>query len=622
MKLKNFDFRKSIENALVGYYISTVSGKFLYANKHLLKIFGYETLDELKKVYIPEDIYFQKKDREKFLNLLKENGRVKNFKIKIKRKDGKIIDIFLSGRIFDNGEKLEGWIFDVTEHEKLKKEHDLFARVIEENSDAIFITEKDGTIIYKNRNFNKILGNIPSNTKAKNILPVSAQAINTVKAIIKTIKEHKHWVGELNVINDKNEVVPCAVKIFGLFDENNKIEHYICVFRDIREKKELETQLKQAQKMELIGLMTGSIIHDINNILTGIGYNVELTKLIKKNNTEKIDKYLDNIDNLIGKANDLLQKMLNFTRKSKISKESITFISCLQDALAIVSPAIKKYSNISLETDIKCKREKFFGNKSSIVQVLLNLIINAADAIHTSKKEKGIISISCEKVFIREKPFIRIVVRDNGTGIPDEFKEKIFEPFFTSKTGQDSYVKKGTGLGLSIVMREIKEIGGSIDVISKINEFTEFIVLIPEYQFEDQASYRFETTEKSKKESYKIIILDDDVYFKNSLAEILDFYGFQIFDFDKTKDFCDNLININPDLIILDFVLDDNKNAKDVLDFLINNNLNYPVFIITGYIDSTVLSLKKYSCVKNILEKPITGSELINKINLFLSTLN
>jgi len=621
--LEKFNFRKSIEDALVGYYISTVSGKFVYANKQLLKIFGYETLDELKKVYIPEDIYLSKDERERFLSLLREYGKVDTIKIKIKRKDGEIAEILLSGRLFDNGQKLEGWIFDVTKHEKLKKEHQLFTRVIEENSDAIFITDSKGFIIYKNKKFGEIIGNVSLGTKAKDILPVSSYTENTVKQIVGIIKEHKHWIGDLDIINDKNELIPCAVKIFGLFDEEGNIENYISVFRDVREKRELETQLKQAQKMELIGLMTGSIIHDINNILTGIGYNVELSKLIKDSAPEKLDKYLDSIDSLIEKANTLLQKMLNFTRKSKISKEAISVMACFQDALSIVSPVVKKYSNIKLNVNIKCKKEKILANKSSIVQVLLNLILNAIDAIIEIKKSEGNILIECEQVFIKEKSFIRIVVRDNGIGIPEELKDKIFEPFFTLKTGDSNSEKKGTGLGLAIVMKEIKELGGCIDVISEVNKFTEFIILIPEYDFKEKLSYELgNSLNESKEENYRIVILDDDVYFKNSLSEILNFYGFEIISFDKAKEFCDSIKELKPDLIILDFVLDDNKNAKDILDFMYRENFSYPVFIITGYIDSTVLSLRKYSIVKNILEKPITSSELINKINFFFKSNN
>ena len=231
------------------------------------------------------------------------------------------------------------------------------------------------------------MGNIPNNTPVKSILPINGNEQLKIKSIVKEIKHKGHWIGELDIINSSNELVPCAVKIFPLYDEKKRIENFINVFRDIREKKALENQLKHAQKMELLGAMTGSIVHDMNNILTGVGYNVELIKLIKNISPEKLEKYIGNIEKSVDNASGMLQKILQFTRKTKVSKGPVKLAEILDDVLSLVLPIFKKHTKISFTNNFKCKEHKIYGNKSSIVQVLLNLLINAIDAINDSNKK-------------------------------------------------------------------------------------------------------------------------------------------------------------------------------------------------------------------------------------------
>ncbi len=619
-----FDFRKAVEEALIGFYVSTVDGHFLYANQHMLNIFGYGTLEELKKVYIPEDIYASKNDREIFLNYLKEKGRVDSIKIKIKKKSGDIRDIILSGRLFDD-RRIEGWIIDITEHEQVKKEHHLFERVIKENSDAIFITDYFGKIIYTNDKFYKIIGNIRENATVRDILPVSSNTEINPKNIIKEIKINSQWIGELDVINEKNEIVPCAVKIFALYDDNGKIENFINVFRDITEKKELESQLKHAQKMELLGTMTGSVIHDMNNIITGVGYNVELLRMVREKAPEKSEKYLFNIEKSLKNASELLQKILRFTRKTKTTKEIIKISEAFDDIFSLVGSMLKKHNKIKFSKNIKCLDSKIFGNKSSFVQVLLNLIVNAIDAVYDNDITDGKISVTCELISLKGTSFVRIIVSDNGRGIDDDMKEKIFEPFFTTKTGERSDGKTGTGLGLSIVMREIKEMGGHVDFYSVKGKGTDFVILIPEYDGKKDeviVDYKI-NSEKNNIKSKTIAILDDDNYFRESLVELLEFYGYKVISFETSDDFFKVLEkNINIDLLILDFVLEEGKSGEDILEYLKSKNFDIPVFLISGYIDSKILSLRKYRCVKNIIEKPVTGGEFTTKINEYFYSLN
>ncbi len=603
----DINFKAAIEKALIGFYVSTVDGKFKFANKHMLKIFGYNSIEELKRLYIPEDIYASAEDRDAFIKKLREKGYVEAFQIKVKKKNGEIIDIIVSGQLFDNY-RLEGWIVDVTEREKLLQRIKLHNRIIEENSDAIFITDRNGLIVYTNSKFEELMGSIPDITYAKELIPVSTEHLKKYKELNKAIIKKGVWTGELEVIGKNNKIIPCGVKIFTLLDSKGKVENYISVYRDISEKKALQDQLKHSQKMEILGELAGSVIHDMNNILMSIGYNTELIAMVQGKNPEKTKKYLNNIEKTIKNAQDILKKFSMLSKKSQVAKLPISVSTLLKDLIVMVSPLVKK-KNIEINFNDTTNNSKILGNKSSFIQAILNLVINAIDAIEAVNRPNGLITLNANIIDIDNRRFVRITLQDNGAGMEQEVMDKIFEPFYTTKGA------KGTGLGLAIVYREIKELNGDISVSSEKGEGTKFNITLPVH-IDNSNEFMEINDKKSDKDFDRLIyLMDDDKIFSGSIREYLEFYGFKVMEFDEAEKLYKQLTVKTPDILLLDFVLDGSLTGEDVLKFIERNNLKFTVVVLSGLVDATITDLKNYDNVKAIIQKPISGKDLLQKLN-------
>ncbi len=603
------NFKKAVENALIGFYVSTLKGNFLYANDYFIKLFGYKDFDSFKKLYIPRDIYAYPEDREKFIDKLKESGTVQSIQIKVKNRWGELLDIILSGTLVDN-ERIEGWIIDITEHQYLKKQLELNNRIIEENSDAIFITDRTGLIIYTNKKFKTLMGDISENTYAKDFIPVSSKHLQKFKEINKQLFKKGVWIGELEILGRNNKIIHCGVKIFTLLNNKGEIENYISFYRDISEKKELEAQLKHSQKMEILGELSSSLIHDMNNIFMSLNYNCELIKMVKDTKPEKIEKYLLQINTTIENAQDILNKFSMLSKKTQISKSPISVSILLKDLLLIVSPMIKKRS-IKITLQDRAKNIRIMGNKSSFVQTILNLVINAADAIQEKNSKNGLIEIISEKIEINNKFFIRLIIRDNGIGMDTELLNKIYEPFFTTKGN------KGTGLGLSIVFKEINELNGTITVFSEKDIGTEFVITIPALNISEKDDAEEKEEDMAIRNKKIIYLMDDDNLFRSSISDYLEYYGYEVYDFEKSEDLFKQLSIKIPDIMLLDFILEDSLTGEDILKYLSKHNLKFPVIILSGYIDLSITDLRKYENVKAIVQKPISGEELLKKLKTF-----
>ncbi len=605
------DFKKVVEEAVAGFYISHKDGYFIYTNKKFANILGYDDFNDIKSTYIPKDIYYSEEDRDKFLSSLNEKGYLDGFIVKLKKKNGDSVYVTLSGKLHDDKKTLSGWIIDITELIDKSKELELKNRIYEENPDAIFICDWNGNILYANKSFEKLIGASYDEIKnTKYLFPSDANAIRTIKNIVAIIKKRKIFIGELNILTKEKNIVPCEVKIFALYNDDGKIEYFISIFRDISEKRELETQISQMQKFEIIGKMTSSMIHDMNNIISSLNSYLELLKIFK-DNEKKFYNYYNKIEKLIENSSIILQRVVKFTRKSKISVSSLNISEIIEDILNFSDFFTYNQPHIKINIFQRDNDLIILGNKSSLIQIILNLIVNAIDAINEAKRENGEINIFFDRVYINDTRKVRIIVEDNGIGIKKEIQEKIFQPFFSTKNGEKS---SGSGLGLSIVSQEVERLNGTIEVCSKEGEGTKFIIIFPENNGRKTDSI----IDKEKNEliinfEKNILIVDDDNFFTDSISDFLKYYGFNVFVAETGEKGIEIIKNNRIDLILLDFVLPD-LNPEIILNKIKNIDSQIPVYLISGLIEPNIKKLQIYKNVKMIIAKPISGENLIKKI--------
>lgn len=237
-----------------------------------------------------------------------------------------------------------------------------------------------------------------------------------------------------------------------------------------RERLEMEKRLLHDHRLESLGVLTGSIAHDFNNILTSILGNAELTSL----RLGKEHPLRTNAENILiagRRARDLVQKMLMFSRQSEGDREPVQASQILEQVLAKLRNVLPE--TITLQAEAGPSDLFVLANLAEMQQVLLNLCMNAIQAMRETRE--GVLSLSIRRLGGEDRPWAEFVVGDTGTGIPPEVKDRIFEPFFTTRG-----VDEGTGLGLSVVHGIIKRTGGRIEVESQPGSGTRFHIQLPE----------------------------------------------------------------------------------------------------------------------------------------------
>ena len=244
---------------------------------------------------------------------------------------------------------------------------------------------------------------------------------------------------------------------------SNKIEKVVLIIEDITEKEEIKNQVVQTEKLALIGKFAAGISHDIRNPLAVISQaSFNIKREAKKMGNEKILKYTEKIDKNVTRATEIIQKLLNFSKPTYSKLKKLNLREIIDESIEL-SRLENRNIDIYISNDLD-NSVKIYGDKNSLIQVFVNIIINAMEAMNY----EGRIDISMK----RENNFAVVSIKDTGKGIPEAIQKQIFEPFFTTK-------ETGTGLGLAIAYRIIKDHGGVIEFRTEENKGTEFIIKLP-----------------------------------------------------------------------------------------------------------------------------------------------
>ncbi|MBU3951625.1 MAG: response regulator, partial [Proteobacteria bacterium] len=391
-------------------------------------------------------------------------------------------------------------------------------------------------------------------------------------------------------------------------DKKGKVNGFYILTIDLTEKKQAEEErlrlkdrLRQAQKMEAIGTLSGGIAHDFNNILSGI---FGFSQLVNghANEPDKVMEYNKKIFEGAQRASSLIQQILSFSRQTKYSKQPISLFHILNEVLGLMRSTFP--SNIEIKAVLKSKA-MVLADSTQMHQVMMNLCTNA---YHAMGYDGGILSVVLDEIALSQEDlsgdlsgclgkYVKIAVSDTGAGIEDQIKEKIFDPYFTTKKAGD-----GTGLGLAVVNGIVKKHNGFIDFFSTIGVGTTFQIYLP--VITDNAIPLI-LPEKSKIEqlasSERIMLVDDEQAILETLGALLSAKGFQISTFDNGEAAL-NAFAKNPDqfdLIVTDMTMPKmtgDKLAKEILGI----RPEMPIILCSGYSDridaekAAALGIRKY----------------------------
>jgi two-component system, cell cycle sensor histidine kinase and response regulator CckA len=391
----------------------------------------------------------------------------------------------------------------------------------------------------------------------------------------------------------------------------------IAVVRDIGERKNLERQLHQAQRMESVGLLAGGIAHDFNNILTGIITYAALAKRMLGDDNPIRDE-LTEIEQQGQRAATLIKQLLAFSRNQRLEARAIQVGAVLANVQKFLGRVIGE--TIALEMKIEPGLRDVMADAAQLEQVMLNLCVNARDAM--PKGGRLVVEAAraeLDEAFCRTRlqarpgEYVRITVRDEGQGMTPEVLQRIFEPFFTTKeTG------KGTGLGLAVVYGIVKQHGGFIDVTSEVGKGTTVSVYLTPAEKPKTIIPQQETVPRGGQET--ILIAEDELGVRRAAVRILESYGYtvltagdgeeavRVFEAHKKK----------IDLVILDAVMP-RGGGKELFETLSASHPQTRFLFVTGYSTSVLgRNFKRTTRRGHFLQKPFSPEELARRVRAAL----
>ncbi|MGE3467914.1 MAG: PAS domain-containing protein, partial [Pyrinomonadaceae bacterium] len=399
-----------------------------------------------------------------------------------------------------------------------------------------------------------------------------------------------------------------------LRDENGTPLHFIGVNWDITERKQLEDQFRQSQKMEAIGVLAGGIAHDFNNLLTAINGYSDLT-LRKMPVDDPLRANIEEVKNAGDRAAVLTSQLLAFSRKqvlNPIVHNVNTVISNIENMLRRI---IKE--NIELRTSLDPNLGNVRADPGQIEQVVMNLTLNARDAMPNG----GLLTIKTETTYLEEsyvgqhleiKPgnFVKITVADTGEGISPEVKSHIFDPFFTTKE-----VGKGTGLGLSTVYGIVKQSGGDIMVYSEVGHGTTFKIYLPCVDENVEQPKWPEPPQEHQRGTGTILLVEDEDIVRNLVIAVLTGAGYKVLDAasgDEGLAICRSYTD--PIHLLLSDVIMPKMGGIELKAHVAKLRPEISVLFMSGYTDESLAHRGIYDEDVAFIEKPFTPDALARKV--------
>ena len=535
--------------------------------------------------------------------------------------DGTVLDSY-SAPIRDHDGKIHGRIYmfrDITERkrtqEELKSKTAFLESQVEATLDGILVVNSEAKVILKNKRLAEIF-KIPDEIMNDED---DAKMRSWVRSRMQDPEEFSRKVNELYSNPDqisRDELTLIDGTILDRYsapvrDADETIYGRIWAFRDITERRRLETQFLQSQKMEGIGQLAGGVAHDFNNILAIIQMQTSLLKNSHGISAEQ-SEFADEISSTVQRAASLTRQLLLFSRREVFQPRNLDF----SEAVTNTTKMLRRIVGETIQIEIKLASQPMLvlADAGMIDQVLMNLTVNARDAmpnggrltIETSGVEFDEANIP-KGSHARAGSFVRLSVTDTGTGIPAEVLPRIFEPFYTTKE-----MGKGTGLGLATVFGITQQHQGWIDVDTKVGRGTTFRIYLPRLLSK--------ATERSAQPSLKdmpggdetLLLAEDDPSLRSSIRNALAKLGYRILEA-PTGAKALEVWNENRDeigLLLTDLVLPGGMNGKDLARTILQENPNLKVIYMSGYsmeVAGKDLQLKEGV---NFLPKPFKAAKL------------
>ncbi len=509
---------------------------------------------------------------------------------------------------------------NITEREKAEEQIREQASLLDKAYDAIVVRDLKNRFIYWNKGAERLYGWTAEEAIGKNAFELlykgeSPQLIDAQKSVI----EKEEWSGELHKVTKDGREIIVESRWTLVHDSEGKPKSILVINTDITEKKKLESQLLRAQRMESIGTLAGGIAHDLNNIMTPMMLSLQMLK--QKFTDEQSQRLLSILENNSQRGSNLIKQVLSFARGVEGERNSLQAKHIISEIETVLKETFPR--NIEIRTDMQEDLLTIAGDTTQLHQVLMNLCVNARDAM----QDGGILSITASNFLIDENyarmntdakvgSYVVIAVSDTGIGIPLGIKDRIFEPFFTTKEHG-----KGTGLGLSTAHAIVKSHGGFINVYSEVGKGTAFRIYLPAIKTEAQK-------QKAEKQLLElpvgngelILVAEDEGSIREVTVSTLETYGYRVITAEDGAEavalYAENMDKIK--VILMDMmmpVMDGQTSIRAIRGI----NPEVKIIAVSGLTEKDRLA-NIADHTKAFLPKPYTAEKLLKTIHEVLNT--
>ncbi|HYF02516.1 MAG TPA: ATP-binding protein, partial [Patescibacteria group bacterium] len=455
--------------------------------------------------------------------------------------------------------------------------------------------------------FDEIAGKTPVELRGKE----SSEEFQKAKEIL---MQTGAWSGEVWLKRKNGTSILIQSRWTLIKDSNGNPTSILSTNTDITEKRSIEKQLLRSQRLESIGTLASGVAHDLNNLLTPVVLGMELIKL--QINDDQGRQRINSLVSIVQRGSSLIQQLLSFAKGKDGPREAMNVRYIIDESVKFVRETFPR--NIDVQVDIAKDELIISGDSTQINQVIMNLLINARDAMEV---HGGLLTIKASRIvadelllkrYVDASPgqYIAITVRDTGIGIPPELQDRVFEPFFTTKEQG-----KGTGIGLTTVFSIVRNYKGFITLYSEIGKGTAFTVYLPYIeQAESDTNYVVSLQKKSVKNEC-VLFVDDEEFIRSIAADTLVSFGYKVLTAANGEEAMNVFLQNQSEIaLVITDVMMPVKGGLELLQDLRKLDPAIKVIAASGLMHSKIASDLQARGVAAVLQKPYTVHELLETV--------
>jgi len=603
------------------------------------RLFGYEpqsvesTFERLNAAVHPDD-------RERLEAAVKAAFKGENYSIthRIILPDGEVRFVHEQARIEyddDKAIRMIGTVQDITDRHRTERSLHRLAMALAETAESVVITNKDGAIRYVNRAFENMSGYSAEEVldKQPNLVKSDEHSPEYYELMWKKLLSGERWAGTFINRNKRGELYETEQTISPIRDAQNDVTGFVAVQRDVTEEKKRQAKMEHTQRLESLGVLAGGIAHDFNNLLTSILGNANLARRKQDSDGYKVNVHLDRIESASERAAELCRQMLAYSGQGDYMREWFSLNERVHGMSELLQVSMSK--RVAFKMYLTPSKYLIYGDKSQIQQVVMNLVINASEAIDEATKGSslsGIIQLSTEVIEMSEggfdgcyydkhetpKPgnYFCLTVSDDGCGMNAETRLKVFDPFFTTKF-------TGRGLGTSAMLGIVQSHGGALSLTTEEGKGTTFRVYLPCQEdmepMEEVVLHKKDDTLALSQHNQTVLLVDDEKFILETASLMLGAMGCPVICSENATEaiqiYSEQYQDI--DLIILDMTMPE-MDGVSCAKALLQINPDALIMISSGYNQHVLEERTGDVNIAGYLQKPYSQNELMSLVDRLL----